>query len=151
MDTVGNTQLFELFHNLRLKISSFMAYWICLLLFWMVLLLTDKKTCFHQVPNEISLFDITGKQEILLTVIFGILLKASSFSHLERSYQCITWQISPRYANPFTLAEDLICITKALLFLSNHALNMQILYFDYCNPSALIGFFTQNFQAVCQQ
>lgn len=56
-----------------------------------------------------------------------------------------------RYANPFTFAEGLICITKVLLFLSNHGLNMQILYFYYYNPSALIGFFTQDFQAVCQQ
>lgn len=52
---------------------------------------------------------------------------------------------------PFTFAEGLIYKTKSLLFLSNHTLNMQIFYFDCYNPSALTGFFTQNFQAVCQQ
>lgn len=51
---------------------------------------------------------------------------------------------------PSLFAEGLIYTTKALLFLGNHSINMQIFYFDY-NPFALIGFFTQNFQAVCQQ
>lgn len=66
-----------------------------------------------------------------MAVIFNILLRASSFSHLKWSYWCVTWQISHRYANPLTLAEGLICITNALLFVSNHTLNMQILYFIF--------------------